>query len=218
MKKLAYLLVVVALVMGFAACSDQSGEAGSDFVWEKTGVFADGNDNYLMISASDNEDYDGMWAVTAMLGDEVHGWFIAQEGETLHGNLNSEYDDYEGDFIVTISEDGDGVKMEVEGGETYHFTTDETPEVIATLKINVEGLGFLAYGLEGEKVEFDEEFPNQSIVVNLTEPRTYVIKAQPGEGYKFVKWTKDGEDFSEKPEITVEVGEDVEYIAVFEAE
>ena len=45
-----------------------------------------------------------------------------------------------------------------------------------------------------------------------------MIKAKPDEGWKFVKWTKDGEDFSEESEITVEVTENVDYIAVFEAE
>ena len=91
-------------------------------------------------------------------------------------------------------------------------------EIIATLMINTEGMGTIAYGLEGEDVEFDEDFPNQSTVVNLTEPGTYVIKAKPDDGWKFVKWTKNGEDFSEEPEITVEVAEGVEYMAVFETE
>lgn len=45
-----------------------------------------------------------------------------------------------------------------------------------------------------------------------------MIKAKPDDGWKFVKWTKDGEDFSKELEITVEVSEDVEYIAVFEVE
>ena len=69
-----------------------------------------------------------------------------------------------------------------------------------------------------EEIEFDEDFPKQSAIVNLTEPGTYVIKAKPDDGWKFVKWTKNGEDFSEEPEITVEVAEGVEYMAVFETE
>ncbi len=98
-------------------------------------------------------------------------------------------------------------------------TADEgTAEVIATLMINTEGLGSIAYGLEGEDVEFDEEYPSQSAMVNLEEPATYVIKAKPDEEWKFVKWTKNGEDFSEESEITVEVAEDVEYVAVFDVE
>ena len=55
-------------------------------------------------------------------------------------------------------------------------------------------------------------------VRRFTEPGTYVIKAKPDDGWKFVKWIKDGEDFSEETDITVEVTEDVEYIAVFDAE
>jgi hypothetical protein len=95
---------------------------------------------------------------------------------------------------------------------------EELQEVIATLMINTDGMGTIAYGLEGEDVEFNDDFPNQSTVVNLTEPGTYVIKAKPDDGWKFVKWTRNGEDFSEEPDITVEVAEDVEYLAVFEAE
>ncbi len=96
--------------------------------------------------------------------------------------------------------------------------SEESPEVTATLMINTEGMGAIAYGLEGEEVEFDEDFPKQSAIVNLTEPGTYVIKAKPDDGWKFVKWTKNGEDFSEESEITVEVAEGVEYMAVFETE
>ena len=96
--------------------------------------------------------------------------------------------------------------------------SEESPEVAATLMINTEGMGAIAYGLEGEEIEFDEDFPKQSAIVNLTEPGTYVIKAKPDDGWKFVKWTKNGEDFSEEPEITVEVAEGVEYMEVFETE
>ena len=103
--------------------------------------------------------------------------------------------------------------------EAAEETASEEPlEVTATLMINTEGMGAIAYGLEGEEIEFDEDFPKQSAIVNLTEPGTYVIKAKPDDGWKFVKWTKNGEDFSEEPEITVEVAEGVEYMAVFETE
>ena len=102
--------------------------------------------------------------------------------------------------------------------DTGDAAEEESYEVIATLQINTEGMGAIAYGLEGEDVEFDEDFPKQSAAVNLTEPDTYVIKAKPDDGWKFVKWTRDGEDFSEEPDITVEVTADVEYIAVFDAE
>lgn len=219
MKKILYIMLAAVLALGLTACGGGSESADSDFVWTREGTFVDENQNYLLVSASTDEQYEGQWAVTAMLGEEIHGWFIPVEGETLHGNLDTEYDDYEGDYIVTISEEGeDGLMMEVEGGETYHFTKEETPDYIGTLMINTEGLGFIAYGPEDETVEFEEEYPDQSAAVNVAEPTNYVIKAKADEGWKFVKWTKDGEDFSEEPEITVEVTGDVEYRAVFETE
>jgi hypothetical protein len=220
-KKFAALFTAAVMVLVLAACGggSQGGGASSDFTWTREGTFADGNGNYLLVSASEDEEHEGQWAVTAMIGEDAHGWFIKQEGETLHGNLDTEYDDYEGDFIVTISEEGeDGLKMEVEGGETYHFTMEEAPDYIGTLMINVDGLGTIAYGKEGEEVEFEEDFPTQSAAINVEEPTDYVLKAKADEGWKFVKWTKDGEDFSEEPEITVEVTGDVDYRAVFEEE
>ena len=67
-------------------------------------------------------------------------------------------------------------------------------------------------------MEFNDEAPTQSATENVANPAKYVIKAKPDEGWKFVKWTKDGKDFSTDAEITVEVSADVEYIAVFEEE
>lgn len=218
MKKLMYMLLTMVLILGLAACGSSGGGSGSE--WTRTGTFTDENKNVLLIAKPDDGEHDDMWAVSVILANgDVHGWFLKQKSETLSGNLNSEIDDTDVDYIVTISEEGEkGLMMEVEGGETYHFTEQETPEYIGLLKINTEGLGSFAYGKEGEEVEFDEEFPTQSATENVAEPTKFVIKAKPDDGWKFVKWTKDGEDFSTEPEITVEVSEDVEYIAVFETE
>ena len=220
MKKLMYLMLALVLAMGLAACGGSGGNGSSDFEWTKTGTFTDESDNYLIIAKPGDGEHDGQWAVSVLLANgEIHGWFLEQKGETLYGNLNSEYDDNDGDYIVTLSEEGeDGIVMEVEGGETYHFTMQETPDYIGLLKINTEGVGTIAYGPEGTEVEFEEDFPTQSVAENVAAPTTYVIKAKPEEGWKFVKWTKNGEDFSTEPEITVEVSEDVEYIAVFDVE
>ena len=104
------------------------------------------------------------------------------------------------------------------GDEAGEAADEGSAEIVATLTINTEGMGSIAYGLEGEDIEFDDDHPAQQAMINLTEPGTYVIKAKPDEGWKFLKWTKDGADFSEDPDITVEVSENAEYIAVFEAE
>lgn len=220
MKRLMYVLLAIVMVMGLAACGSSGSSDSSDFTWTREGTFADENKNYLLITKPNDGEHDGQWAVSVLLANgEVHGWFLEQKGETLAGNLNSEIDDEDVDYVVTISEEGEkGLMMEVEGGETYHFIEQETPDYIGLLKINTEGVGRIAYGKEGETVEFDDEFPTQSVAENVAEPTKYVIKAKPDEGYKFVKWTKNGEDFSTEPEITVEVSEDVEYIAVFDVE
>ena len=204
--------------------ADAEGEANADstdgFEWTRTGYFLDENDdqNMLMVYPSEDEAYAGMWGVTLFLGEDMHGWMIDQEGETLHGDLTAEG---EGDpFIVTLTEEGEtGILLETEAGDQYHFTVMELPEVLATMQINTEGLGEIAYAPEGEEPVFEEGYPYQSAVVNILEGETniYTIAAKASEGYSFVKWTKNGEDYAEDEQIAVEVTEDVEYIAVFEA-
>ena len=104
----------------------------------------------------------------------------------------------------------------VEGGETYHFTSmgDMTASIIVT--IGTEGFGMIGYE-EGETVpELDPERPYQSAQVNLGDPATYTFAAAPEAGSMFVKWTKNGEDFSTEPVITVLLDESAEFVAVFE--
>ena len=87
-----------------------------------------------------------------------------------------------------------------------------------TLSINTDGMGQIAYAPEGEDLTFNDEFPEPSAQENLTGPATYVLGARPDDGWKFVKWTKDGEDYSTDEEITVEVDASAEYIAYFDIE
>ena len=224
MKKILCLLLAVALVFAFAACGgSEQGTAGggdSDHQWTRTGHFTDESDNYLMIFPSEDEEFEGLWAVTFLPGDEMHGWFIPQEGETLHGDLTAEGTG-EDPYVVTISEEGeDGILLVNEAGEEFHLTPLEIPDTVATLQINTEGYGEITYATDGEEPEFDDEYPYQSAVVNLFEGQSteYTLAARPGEGYKFIKWTKNGEDFSTEDKITVDITEDVEYIAVFDLE
>ncbi|MCQ2563603.1 MAG: hypothetical protein MJ128_03830 [Mogibacterium sp.] len=61
--------------------------------------------------------------------------------------------------------------------------------------------------------------PAQSTYLGEPEVKTYTVGAKADEGWKFIKWTKDGEDYSTEETITIEVNEtDAEYIAVFDAE
>ena len=159
------------------------------------------------------------WYVGCMLGDDpvedAWGGTIEQEGKTLHGTIPSSGS--KGDLTVAVSEEGkDSLLLVVEGGETYHFTSmgDMTASIIVTIK--TDGWGMIGYE-EGEKTpELDSEEPYQSAQVNLGEPATYTFAAAPEEGNSFVKWTKNGEDLSTEPVITVLLDESADFVAVFE--
>ena len=106
MKKLMYVLLTMVLILGLAACGSSGGGSGSE--WTRTGPFTDENKNVLLIVKPDDGEHDDMWAVSVILANgDVHGWFLKQKGETLSGNLNSEIDDTDVDYIVTISEEGE---------------------------------------------------------------------------------------------------------------
>ena len=81
-------------------------------------------------------------------------------------------------------------------GETFHFKVFDLPTASIFVSINTEGWGNIAYAIGEETPEIDPERPFQSAQVNLAEPDTYTFVAWPQTGNVFVKWTKDGEDFS----------------------
>lgn len=226
MKKYLSFVLAVVLVLTLVSCGKSENEStgvkkNSGFEWTREGSFQDENDNYLMIFKPEDEDYKDMWSVTAVIGEDTVGWYIPQEGETLHGDLVSEYVENHKPFVVTISEEGnDGLLLETDTGKQYHFKLMDVPEILATMQIGTEGLGEISYAPEGEEPEFEEDSPCQSAFVNILpdQGNVYVIAARAGADYKFVKWKKNGEDFSTDAKVTVEVTEDVEYIAVFESE
>ncbi len=186
--------------------------------WTRSGYFMDENENMISVIWMDDIDEPG-WYVGVMLGEgyieDSWGGTLPQEGDALHGNLASSGS--KADLTVTVSEEGeDGLLLTVEGGKTYHFTSmgDMTASIIAT--INTEGLGMIGYE-EGETVpELDPEWPYQSAQVNLGEPAAFTFAAAPEAGNLFVKWTKNGEDFSTESVITVLLDESADFVAVFE--
>ncbi|GEM_PF-1580915 len=214
MKKRIFLLLAAGLLVSMAVYG------GEDAVpevkeWTRQGAFEDKNGSYLLITLSDTEGYEG-WGVTFMQGDQMAGWIIGQEGDVLHGNLNG-WDESEAPFVVTIAEEGeDGVTLTVEGGETYHFVPMDIPEATIFVSINTEGMGSIAYAEGGEAPDVDPEYPFQSAQVNLAEPAVHTIAAWPAAGSRFVKWTKNGEDFSDLPQVTLLLDESADYVAVFE--
>ena len=186
--------------------------------WSREGYFQDEAGNFMSVTYMDDVDEPG-WYVGCTLGEDMmeDGWggVIPQEGNSLHGTLQTSGS--KGDIVVTVTEEGeDGMVLAVEGGETYHLKEVDIPDATIFTNINVDGFGMIGYE-EGETVpELDPEWPFLSAVINLAEPKTYTFAAAPQTGYLFVKWTKNGEDYSTEPVITVELNESADYIAVFE--
>ena len=181
--------------------------------WNRQGYFQDEEENFLSVTWMDLDQESG-WYVGCMLGENNYGGIVEAEGHTLTGKLPS-IDG--GAILLSVSEEGeDGLFVEVEGGDTYHFTPMEMQEATIFVSINVEGNGNIEYAEGEETPEIDEEYPFQSAQINLAEPETYTLLAWPRIGWKFVKWTKDGEDFANDAQITLELADSADYIAVFE--
>ena len=110
----------------------------------------------------------------------------------------------------------DGIQLAAEGGKTYHLTRMELQEATIFISVNTEGNGNIDYAEGDEAPEVDPEYPFQSAQINLAEPAVYTLIAWADAGNLFVKWTKNGEDFSTEPVINVVFDESADYIAVFE--
>ena len=230
MKKILCLLLVMSLALGLAACGaakpadpaetekpEESEEPAESELkeWTRQGTYEDGNGNQLIVSLSEAEGYEG-WAISLMRGEETAGWIIQQEGAALRGNLNA-WDETAEPCNVTITEEGeDGLQVQIEGGETYHFTPVEWPTASIVVNVNTEGLGYIAYAEGEETPEIDPEFPAQSAYIGLAEPAVHSFTARPMAGNLFVKWTKNGEDYTTEPQFTATLDESAEYVAVFE--
>ena len=228
--KLFALIMALCLLFSLAACGagkDAADNGGKDaapqeqetFEWTRQGYYEDENGCVLTVTWMELDDDSG-WYVGFMNGenwiDDSYGGMLPLEGKTLRGALSSGGD--KGDISVTVSEEGtDGLLLAIDGGETYHFTYIDLPEATIFVSVNTEGLGAVDYA-EGEAApEFDPEYPYQSAQINLAEPTTYTFLATACEdGWNFVKWTKDGADYSTDRQITVELDKSADFIAVFE--
>ncbi len=218
MRKTICMLLAVCMAFSLCACGAQPGtpaapEASKE--WTRAGYFMDENENLLSVTRMEDIDEPG-WYVGLMLGEIMGGSTLPQEYGTLHGNLNA-WDESAEPLIVTVSEEGeDGLLLTLEGGESYHFTPYEMPQATIIVTVNTEGWGNIDYAEGEEAPEIDTEYPMQSAYIGLAEPATHTFVAWPQAGSLFVKWTKNGEDFSTEPVITVLLDESADYIAVFE--
>ena len=222
-KKLLSMLLAVAMLFALAACGAEKTEPAADTepasaaAWTREGYYEDGDGHILSITRMDDVDEPG-WYVGCMLGtelmDDSWGGMLPQVGAALQGALPSSGSQEA--LTVTITEEGeDGLLLAVEGGESYHFTPVELPEATIIVNINTEGWGMIAYAEGEETPEIDPEWPYQSAYIGLAEPEIYTLAAAPEAGSVFVKWTKNGEDFSVEPVITLPLEESADFVAVF---
>ncbi len=87
---------------------------------------------------------------------------------------------------------------------------------IVLIRVNVEGLGEIATTEDGSEPVFDEEYTFTSSAMNVAKGTTVGIATRTEyEDYQFVKWTKNGEDYSTDMFIYPTADEDAEYIAVY---
>ena len=216
MKKVTALFIAVLLLFSLASCKEKQEVPEEAKEWSRTGFFTDENENLLSIMKSDLEDYPG-WYVGGIFGEDTFGWYIPQEGNKLHGDLIPDYED--GHLIATVSEEGeDGVLLEIEGGESYHFVPTEIPEAPIGISVNTEGLGLFTAVSDAEGA-FEAEDPVSSLILSLYEPTLYTltaVTAEGGEDWSFVKWTRNGSDYSTDPVLTIDFAESADYVAVFE--
>ncbi len=219
------LLAALAVMTVIPVCGQTEAETADETPqkvipdgWTREGFFTDENGNILSVFLSDTEGYEG-WLVGSVIDEESHGNVIQQIGDDLRGDLVPDYE--EGELIVTISEEGeDGLMLTTDDGKVYHFLPADPAEIFGEpseyVFFDTEGMGTFLYA-EGESTDWingGAMYSFSSFAVN--EGGIYTFKANPYEGCNFIKWTKDGMDYSTDEQITVEINESASFTAVFD--
>lgn len=84
-----------------------------------------------------------------------------------------------------------------------------------TVFANIEGFGQVSIAEEGAAPAFDSDFPTQSAAVNREVGSSVTVAAKPDEGWKILKWTKNGENIGSDAEITFTLEEDTNLVVTF---
>ena len=84
-----------------------------------------------------------------------------------------------------------------------------------TVFANIEGFGQVSIAEEGADPAFDPDFPTQSAAVNKEVGSSVTVAAKPDEGWKILKWTKNGENIGSDAEITFTLEEDTNLVVTF---
>lgn len=214
MKKMCIILALL-LALPLAACAMGAPAATeAPFTWTRQGTFTNESDDFLSVTPSGDAAHPG-WYVLFMGADGMHGWYLPQEGKTLHGDLAAPYLDG-GPFVVTLSEEGeDGLLLAVENGPVYHFKPREMPAAAFSVSVGVEGQGAIAFAEGVESPFFDPLRPARSAYIGLDGPATYTFAAEPAEGWVFDRWIRNGSDYVREVQISIELSEKTELVAVF---
>lgn len=204
MKKHICLFMILALMLSLASCG--SGK------WERTGYFADGSGNYLYIS--DPGDDAEEWFVKLADGNDLYKGNLQSKGSKLTGELECWHsDDAVSAMEVTLSKDKkDGVRVKVKDSSGYRFSAAEGAPIAVT--INTDGFGYFRALTESDGLESDGY--TSSMELSFMVPAAYELTARGENDWVFVKWTKNGEFFSNERKLTVSFFDSADYVAVFE--
>ena len=115
--------------------------------------------------------------------------------------------------LASCGKDESSAPSETTPPSTSEQASAATSEFVLSAAVN--GNGSIAYAEKGGELSFDDQYPTTGVQINVVGSATYLFGAKPDPGAKFVKWTKDGKDFSKEAQITVSVSAETELVAVF---
>ncbi|MBO5504023.1 MAG: hypothetical protein J5969_06035 [Lachnospiraceae bacterium] len=88
-------------------------------------------------------------------------------------------------------------------------------ENMILVRVNTDGLGEIAISETGDTPVFEEQFPVSSSFTHVEKGTVIALSARQQDDSRFVKWTRNGEYYSDEADITATIDEEVEFIAVF---
>lgn len=100
----------------------------------------------------------------------------------------------------------------------FAFMMNVFAEDTYLFKINTDGYGEFAVAKEGEELKFDEDYPVQTAFYNTEPGSKFEVVAKAGEGWKFVKWLMNEDDYSTDEKIIVTVDKNMDLLAVFDVD
>ena len=192
MKKIICFILCTIMLFTVAACGTEKSENSAE---QQTAAPSEAEQASFEWTREGyfQDENENMLSVTWMEDIDEPGWYV--------GCMLGE------DWI----EDSWGGTLPQKGSTLHGALPSSGSKDDITVTVSEEGEDGLLLVVEG-----GETYHYQSAQVNLGDPATYTFAAAPEAGSMFVKWTKNGEDFSTEPVITVLLDESAEFVAVFE--